>query len=34
MKTQGGFTLMDKSEVKTYLAKQKVSRTINKLQVQ
>ena len=33
MKTQDGFTLMDKSEVKTYLAKQKVSRTINKLQV-
>ena len=33
MKTQDGFTLMDKSEVKTYLAKQKVTRTINKLQV-
>ena len=33
MKTQDGFTLMNKSEVKTYLAKQKVSRTINKLQV-
>ena len=33
MKTQDGFTLMDKNEIKTYLAKQKVSRTINKLQV-
>ena len=33
MRTQDGFTLMDKSEVKDYLAKQKVTRTINKLQV-
>ena len=33
MRTQHGFTLMDKSEVKDYLAKQKVTRTINKLQV-
>ena len=33
MRTQDGFTLMDKSEVKDYLAKQKVNRTINKLQV-
>lgn len=34
MKTQNGFTLMDKSEVKTYLAKQKVTRKITRLQVQ
>ena len=33
MRTQDGFTLMDKSEVKDYLAKQKVTRTINRLQV-
>ena len=34
MKTQNGFTLMNKNEVGTYLAKQKVTRTINRLQVQ
>ena len=28
MRTQDGFTLMDKSEVKDYLAKQKVTRKI------
>lgn len=33
MKTQGGFTLMDKSEIKTYLDKQKVTRKITRLQV-
>ena len=34
MRTQYGFTLMDKSEVKDYLAKQKVTRKITRLQVQ
>ena len=33
MKTQNGFTLMNKNEIASYLAKQKVTRTINKLQV-
>lgn len=33
MKTQNGFTLMNKNEIPAYLAKQKVTRTINKLQV-
>ena len=34
MRTQDGFTLLNKNEVGPYLAKQKVTRTINKLQVQ
>ena len=34
MKTQDGFTLLDKSEVKNYLAKQKATRKITRLQVQ
>ena len=35
MKTQNGFTLIEKvSEIKTYLAKQKVTRKITRLQVQ
>lgn len=33
MKTQDGFTLLDKSEVKDYLSKQKVTRKITRLQV-
>ena len=33
MKTQNGFTLLNKNEIASYLAKQKVTRTINKLQV-
>ena len=34
MKTQNGFTLLNKNEIASYLGKQKVTRTINKLQVQ
>ena len=34
MKTQNGFTLMGKNEIASYLAKQKVTRTITRLQVQ
>ena len=33
MKTQNGFTLMNKNEIGTYLAKQKVARKITRLQV-
>ena len=33
MKTQNGFTLMDKNEIGSYLAKQKVTRKITRLQV-
>ena len=33
MKTQNGFTLMNKNEIGTYLAKQKVTRKITRLQV-
>ena len=33
MKTQNGFTLMNKYEIKTYLDKQKVTRKITRLQV-
>lgn len=34
MKTQNGFTLLEnKKDVRNWLAKQKVTRTINKLQV-
>lgn len=33
MKTQNGFTLLNKNEIASYLSKQKVTRTINKLQV-
>lgn len=33
MKTQNGFTLLNKNEIGAYLAKQKVTRTINRLQV-
>ena len=33
MKTQNGFTLMNKNEIGPYLAKQKVTRKINRLQV-
>ena len=33
MKIQNGFTLMNKNEIPAYLAKQKITRTINKLQV-
>ena len=34
MKTQNGFTLLNKNEIGTYLAKQKVTRKITRLQVQ
>ena len=34
MKTENGFTLMNKNEIASYLAKQKVTRTITRLQVQ
>lgn len=34
MKVKNGFTLMNKNEIKTYLAKQSVSRKITRLQVQ
>ena len=34
MKTQNGFTLMNKNEIASYLAKQKVTRKITRLQVQ
>ena len=33
MKTQNGFTLMNKNEIASYLAKQKVTRKITRLQV-
>ena len=33
MKSQNGFTLMNKNEIASYLAKQKVTRIINRLQV-
>ena len=33
MKTQNGFTLMNKNEIGSYLAKQKVTRKITRLQV-
>ena len=33
MKTQNGFTLMNKNEIGAYLAKQKVTRKITRLQV-
>ena len=33
MKTQNGFTLLNKNEIETYLAKQKVTRKITRLQV-
>ena len=33
MKTQNGFTLMNKNEITSYLAKQKVTRKITRLQV-
>ena len=33
MKTQNGFTLLDKNEIASYLAKQKVTRKITRLQV-
>ena len=34
MKTQNGFTLMNKNEIGTYLAKQKITRNRTRLQVQ
>ena len=34
MKTQNGFTLMNKNEIGSYLAKQNVIRKITRLQVQ
>ena len=33
MKTQNGFTLLNKNEIDSYLAKQKVTRKITRLQV-
>lgn len=33
MKTQSGFTLMNKNEIASYLAKQNVTRKITRLQV-
>ena len=33
MKTQNGFTLMNKNEIASYLAKQTVTRKITRLQV-
>ena len=34
LKTQKGFTLLNKNEIASYLAKQKVTRKITRLQVQ
>ena len=34
LKTQNGFTLLNKNEIGSYLAKQKVTRKITRLQVQ
>ena len=34
MKIQNGVTLLNKNEIASYLAKQKVTRTITRLQVQ